>query len=107
MSHFPFGLGFAPELAREAFGGATFELAPGDVLFAGTDGVFEAPRGGDHRAGHFGTEPVQEALVTSAGAPLSEVRRRIVERLETYTRGHFDDDVAFLVLRARAPEEAS
>jgi len=107
MEHFPFGLGFAPDLARDAFGDAALELAPGDVLFAGTDGVFEAPRDGDHRAGHFGTQPVQEALAGSGGVPLSEVRRRIVERLETFTHGRFDDDVAFLMLRARTPGEAS
>jgi serine phosphatase RsbU (regulator of sigma subunit) len=107
MQHFPFGLGFAPDLARDAFGDAALELAPGDVLFAGTDGVFEAPRAGDHRAGHFGTEPVQEALAASGGVPLSEVRRRIVERLEGFTQGHYDDDVAFLMLRARPPGEAS
>ncbi len=103
MSHFPFGLGFAPDLRREAIGDVTVELAPGDVLFAGTDGVFEAPREGDHRAGHFGVAPVEEALAASDGLPLSEVRRRIVERLERYTAGRYDDDVAFLMVRASAP----
>jgi len=107
MSHFPFGLGFAPDLPRDAIGDATVELAPGDVLFAGTDGVFEAPRAGDHRAGHFGAEPVHEALAGSAGVPLSEVRRRIVERLEAFTQGRYDDDVAFLMVRARAPGEGA
>jgi serine phosphatase RsbU (regulator of sigma subunit) len=107
MSHFPFGLGFAADLNRESIGDATVELAPGDLLFAGTDGVFEAPRDGDHRSGHFGVEPVHETLAASDGVPLSEVRRRIVERLETFTHGQYDDDVAFLMLRARSPEEAS
>jgi serine phosphatase RsbU (regulator of sigma subunit) len=105
MSHFPFGLGFVPDLKRESIGDSTVELAPGDLLFAGTDGVFEAPRDGDHRSGHFGMEPVQEALVTSDGLPLSEVRRRIVERLESFTHGQYDDDVAFLMLRAGSPGE--
>jgi len=107
MAHFPFGLGFAPDLNRESIGDATVELAPGDVLFAGTDGVFEAPRDGDHRSGHFGVEPVHETLAASDGLPLSEVRRRIVERLESFTQGQYDDDVAFLMLRARSPGEAS
>jgi serine phosphatase RsbU (regulator of sigma subunit) len=103
MTHFPFGLGFAPDLRREAIGDVTVELLPGDVLFAGTDGVFEAPRDGDHRAGHFGAAPVEEALATSEGLPLSEVRRRIVAQLERYTAGRYDDDVAFLMVRASAP----
>jgi len=107
MSHFPFGLGFAPDLKRESIGDAMLELSPGDLLFVGTDGVFEAARDGDYRLGLFGAEPVQEALAQSRGLPLSEVRQRIVERLETFTGGRYGDDVAFLMLRARADREAS
>jgi serine phosphatase RsbU (regulator of sigma subunit) len=107
MSHFPFGLGFAPDLERESIGDATLELRPGDLLFVGTDGVFEAARGGEHRFGLFGVEPVQEALVESRGLPLSEVRQRLVDRLEAFTGGQYGDDVAFLMLRARDDGEAS
>jgi len=107
MSHFPFGLGFAPDLRRESIGDATFELHPGDLLFVGTDGVFEAARGGEYRFGLFGVEPVQEALAKSCGLPLSEVRQQLVDRLEAFTGGQYGDDVAFLMLRARNDGEAS
>ena len=107
MTHFPLGLGFAPDLERDAIGDATLELLPGDLLFVGTDGVFEAAREGEHRAGLFGVEPVQEALARSRALPLSEVRRRLVERLEAFTGGRYGDDVAFLMLRARRDGEAS
>jgi serine phosphatase RsbU (regulator of sigma subunit) len=107
MSHFPFGLGFAPDLERESIGDTTLELLPGDLLFVGTDGVFEAARGGDHRVGLFGVEPVQQALANSRGLPLSEVRQRLVDRLEAFTGGRYGDDVAFLMLRARNGGEAS
>jgi serine phosphatase RsbU (regulator of sigma subunit) len=107
MSHFPFGLGFSPDLERESIGDTTLELRPGDLLFVGTDGVFEAARDGDYRLGLFGAEPVQEALAQSCHLPLHEVRRRLVDRLEAFTGGHYGDDVAFLMLRARANGEAS
>ena len=107
MSHFPLGLGFAPDLAREAIGDVRLELRPGDLLFAGTDGVFEAPHGGEHRSGLFGVEPVQEALARSRGLPLAKVKEEIVERLDAFTGGRYVDDVAFLMLRARGEPEAS
>lgn len=100
MTHFPFGLGFAPDLELASIGEATFQLLPGDLLFIGTDGVFEAARGGEHLAGLFGAEPVRETLVASPGVSLPEVRRRIVDRLEAFTEGRYGDDVAFLLLRA-------
>ncbi len=100
MSHFPFGLGFTADLRRESIGGTEVDLGAGDLLFAGTDGVYEAARDGQYRLGLFGTEPVREVLATSPGSPLSEVKRRIVDRLDAFTGGRYEDDVAFLMLRA-------
>jgi serine phosphatase RsbU (regulator of sigma subunit) len=107
MSHFPLGLGFVPDLQYERIGDAAVELARGDLLFIGTDGVFEAARLGEPRSGLFGIEPVREALAESRGLPLSDVRKRLVEELDEFTGGRYDDDVAFLMLRARDEAEAS
>jgi serine phosphatase RsbU (regulator of sigma subunit) len=107
MAHFPLGLGFVPDLQLERIGDAAVELARGDLLFIGTDGVFEAARDGEHRSGLFGVEPVREALAKSRGLPLSEVRQRLVDELDDFTGGRYSDDVAFLMLRARDDLEAS
>ncbi len=101
MTHFPLGLGFVPDLQRERIGDAAVELAGGDLLFIGTDGVFEAARDGEPRSGLFGMEPVREALAGSRGLPLSDVRQRLVDELDEFTGGRYADDVAFLMLRAR------
>jgi serine phosphatase RsbU (regulator of sigma subunit) len=101
VAHFPFGVGFTPDLRLEQIGQATLELGPGDLLFAGTDGVFEAARLGDHRLGQFGAGRVVEVLSEAGERPLPDIRSRLLARLEEFTGGRYDDDVAFLMLRPR------
>jgi serine phosphatase RsbU (regulator of sigma subunit) len=100
VAHFPLGVGFTPELRLEQIGDATLELGPGDLVFVGTDGVFEAARLGDHRLGLFGADRVIELLSAAGDAPLPEIRRRLVERLDDFTGARYADDVAFFMLRA-------
>lgn len=103
VQHLPLGVGFTPDLPLERIGDATLELGPGDLVFVGTDGVFEAARRGRHELGMFGPEPVVELLSRCGDEPLAEIRRRLVERLDEFTDGRYADDVAFFMLRARAP----
>ncbi|ABS24240.1 PP2C family protein-serine/threonine phosphatase [Anaeromyxobacter sp. Fw109-5] len=103
VQHLPLGVGFTPDLPLERIGDATLELRPGDLVFVGTDGVFEAARHGRHELGLFGPEPVVELLSRCGDEPLGELRRRLVERLDEFTDGRYADDVAFFMLRARAP----
>ncbi len=106
VAHFPLGVGFTPELRLEQIGDTTLELSPGDLVFVGTDGVFEAARLGRHELGLFGADRVVEVLSASGDEPLAEIRRRLIERLDEFTGERYADDVAFFMLRAR-PEGAS
>jgi serine phosphatase RsbU (regulator of sigma subunit) len=101
VEHFPLGVGFTPDLALESIGDATLELGPGDLVFVATDGVFEAPRLGQHELGLFGAGRVGELLSACGDEPLAEIRRRLVEQLDDFTGRRYADDVAFFMLRAR------
>jgi serine phosphatase RsbU (regulator of sigma subunit) len=105
MAHFPMGLGFYDELAIDDVDEESFDLADGDLLFIGTDGVTEAAPGGDPRAGVLGERAVVELLTAHMHSPLEEIRAALIGRLDAHTRGVYHDDVAFLLVRAkRAPE---
>jgi sigma-B regulation protein RsbU (phosphoserine phosphatase) len=105
VAHLPLGVGYTPDLALEQIGDATLELGPGDLVFVGTDGVFEAPRLGRHELGLFGAERVVEVLSSSGHAPLQEIRGRLVAQLDAFTAQRYADDVAFFMLR-RPGEDA-
>ncbi len=100
VAHFPLGVGFTPDLRLEQIGEATLELGPGDLVFVGTDGVFEAARLGRHELGLFGADRVVAVLSASGDEPLAEIRRRLIERLDEFTGERYADDVAFFMLRA-------
>jgi serine phosphatase RsbU (regulator of sigma subunit) len=99
MTHFPLGLGFHERISDADIAQDAFELAPGDVLFLGTDGITEAAREGDHMRGIFGEAGVTDILVDHAHAPLATLSSRLAEKLDDFTRGVYHDDVAFLVAR--------
>ncbi len=100
LAHFPIGLGFVGDLGRDAFRESPVALAPGDLLFIGSDGITEAAANGDVSQGLFG-EPALVALLSEYVArPLADLRAALVERLDRHTRGVYHDDVSFVVLRA-------
>jgi sigma-B regulation protein RsbU (phosphoserine phosphatase) len=100
VAHLPLGLGFGAVDAAQ-IGEVSIPLGPGDLVFIGTDGLFEAPRSGDHHLGQFGADRVAALLCASHRLPLKEIKAQVLESLETFTGGTYDDDVAFLMLRAR------
>jgi serine phosphatase RsbU (regulator of sigma subunit) len=100
LAHFPFGLGFMGELDREAFGEETLALAPGDVLFIGSDGITEAARGGEVARGMFGEDALVTFIAENAARPVSEMRSTLLDRLEAFTGGVYHDDVSFVIVRA-------
>jgi serine phosphatase RsbU (regulator of sigma subunit) len=99
MAHFPWGIGFHGRITESDIDQDSFELAPGDVLFLGTDGITEAAREGDHLRGFFGEGRVTDLLVQHAHGPLAMLSSMLAEQLEAFTRGVYHDDVAFLVAR--------
>ena len=98
---FPLGLGFLPDLALDDVAEESFELAPGELLFVGTDGITEAAPGGDPRRGLFGEDALIALLSEHAQTPLRDLQRALVDRLDAFTGGVYQDDVAFLVVRAK------
>jgi serine phosphatase RsbU (regulator of sigma subunit) len=101
VDHFPLGVGFTADLPLERVGEATLDLLPGDLVFVGTDGVFEAARQGRHELGLYGARRVTELLSACGDASLPEIRRTLVETLDEFTQGKYADDVAFFMLRSR------
>ena len=106
MTHFPWGIGFHARITENEIEQDSFELAAGDVLFLGTDGITEAAREGDHLRGFFGEARVADILVQHAHGPLAMLSSMLAEQLEAFTRGVYHDDVAFLVARRVATTEA-
>src|SRR5512146_88586 len=105
LSHFPFGLGFSPNLEQAAFTEEIIRLDPGDVLFIGSDGITEAAREGDMAKGMFGEEGLVRFIAEHAGHSATEMRAALLRRLETFTGGSYSDDVSFVILRALGTSE--
>ncbi|HTJ21820.1 MAG TPA: SpoIIE family protein phosphatase [Gemmatimonadaceae bacterium] len=105
LSHFPFGLGFSPNLDMDAFSEETIRLGPGDVLFIGSDGITEAAREGDVTKGMFGEDGLVEFITDHAGHSATEMRAALLRRLEAFTGGAYSDDVSFVILRALGTSE--
>ncbi len=102
LSHFPFGLGFAGDLAPPAFGEDTLSLERGDLLFIGSDGVIEAAKGGNAAMGMFGEQALIEFIAAHADRPIGELRDALVRRLDAFTGGIYHDDVSFVIVRQQA-----
>jgi sigma-B regulation protein RsbU (phosphoserine phosphatase) len=75
---------------------------PGQVLFLGTDGVWEMP---DPKGGQLGKERLREVLRACATRPAGEIARAVRERLTAF-RGDAKsvDDVTFVVVKVLARE---
>jgi sigma-B regulation protein RsbU (phosphoserine phosphatase) len=80
-------------------------LRPGQLLFIGTDGVWEMP---DAKGEQFGKERLREVIRQCAGYSADEIVRAVRERLTAY-RGDVKsvDDVTFVVVKVLAAEPAS
>jgi len=80
-----------------AYGEATIQLAPGDLLVAYTDGIVEP----ENTYGEmFGEERLQEMLVKYAQADSTEVMARVMEAVVQWTgSSELQDDMTMLVAR--------
>jgi serine phosphatase RsbU (regulator of sigma subunit) len=74
-------------------------LKPGQVVFLGTDGVWEMPNAGGEQ---FGKERLREVLRAAAGGTAADVVAAVLDRLAAF-RGDARavDDVTFVVLKAQ------
>ena len=78
-------------------------LAPGDTLVLYTDGLTEAT---DRAGSEFGEPRVLNVLREHPGAAASVLQERLIQEVELFSRGRFQDDVTVVVLRLTGPEES-
>jgi phosphoserine phosphatase RsbU/P len=78
-------------------------LQPGQVLFIGTDGVWELP---DTKGEQFGKDRLREVIRESAARTADEIAAAVRERLTAF-RGDTKsvDDVTFVVVKVLSPTE--
>lgn len=77
----------------------TLELAPGELLFAFTDGLVEARRGRDM----FGTDRVADLLRRHGQLPVDDLADVIVQAVRDFHGDRLVDDLALLIVRSSAP----
>jgi serine phosphatase RsbU (regulator of sigma subunit) len=75
---------------------ASFELAPGELLVAITDGVTDTRGEGDQR---FGMERLKEILQASMNDSPTVIRGRLLDALERFQVGPQADDTAIVIMR--------
>ncbi len=82
-------------LKSEQYQASRFDLEPGAVLVAYTDGVIEARR--DHEC--YGEERLVATVAERLGEPARTIAEHVVDDAHRFAGGKFGDDVAILVLR--------
>jgi sigma-B regulation protein RsbU (phosphoserine phosphatase) len=79
--------------------GPVLDLAPGDLIVLGTDGIVEAM---DQRGSQFGVERLQQIIARLATVPLPELVRSIGREVELHFVGESPpDDLTVLALRRK------
>ncbi|MFT5171635.1 MAG: serine phosphatase RsbU (regulator of sigma subunit), partial [Candidatus Marinamargulisbacteria bacterium] len=101
VEQIPLGIGLT-EMPREMFSDVHFSLAEKDVLFLGTDGITEAPLNGDIRQGIFEEERLIEFLEKNSDKPIDDMKKGLLQSLQTFTNGVFPDDLTFIIARANS-----
>jgi sigma-B regulation protein RsbU (phosphoserine phosphatase) len=92
---FPLNIPLAIELDTH-FAQLVIPMAPGDRLFAYTDGIIDAPSTGGEP---FGLARLKDALDANEGASLSDLKSAIIKTLNQYTEKELThDDTTMIVL---------
>lgn len=100
IDQFPFGIGMIEEMSLAEFGEGTLSLAPGDILFIGTDGITEAAKNGKYSNGTFGEAGLADCLISHRTQPLTEFSDALITQLKQYTNNTFHDDITFIAARS-------
>lgn len=90
-------LGLFPEAVFQA---GEVSLRPGDSILVYSDGITEA---GARAGSEFGEERLKMVVTASREEPLPEMRKRILDAVESWSGPEPEDDVTFLLVRATAP----
>src|SRR5882672_1494859 len=102
VSEGSFPVGLIPEANYRA---ETEHLRPGDTLILFTDGVTEAMDPDDEL---FGVTRLRKVLSGQHDVPLKELQNKVLESVETFTRGaNQSDDITVLLVRYRAAAQSA
>jgi sigma-B regulation protein RsbU (phosphoserine phosphatase) len=97
---FPVGL-----VANANYATVRETLEPGDTLVLFSDGVTEAADPEDQM---FGIPRLTEAVAGHHDAPLDQLQKRVVDSIESFSRGASQaDDITLLLIRYRAASQAA
>jgi sigma-B regulation protein RsbU (phosphoserine phosphatase) len=79
-------------------------LVPGDHLLLYTDGLTEAR----NRSGQeFGERRVIDVIARNGGAPASGLQRQLIEEVQRFNYGRFQDDLTLIVLSVNSGRRAA
>lgn len=97
---FPVGL-----VAHASYATVRETLEPGDTLILFSDGVTEAADPEDEM---FGIPRLTEAVAGHHDAPLDQLQKRVVDSIESFSRGASQaDDITLLLIRYRAASQSA
>jgi len=82
-------------LESQTYTSSDLELAPGDLVFAHTDGLIEARRAGEM----YGAERLARFVAGAAGTPPKELVRAVHDEVTGWADGISDDAVALALRR--------
>ena len=78
------------------YGQLTISMVPGDRLFVYTDGIIDAP---NPEGESFGLDRLKDVLDANVGAPLSELKKAVLETLHQYTKQERTyDDITLIAM---------
>ncbi len=93
--------GLLGAIPRFTYSISTTNLEVGDICVIYTDGIIEARRGAEF----FGEERLMKAVRELAGGGPEELPKRLVARVEKFTKGVLTDDIVVLAFRlTRVPK---
>lgn len=97
LDHFPMGLGFTDQFSEDMFGQSNIDLNENDVLLLCTDGITEAQA--SRQTPMYSEEKLVSLFQNNATKPLEEIRTTIIDDLEKFTKGNYDDDITFILVK--------
>ncbi len=100
VDQFPIGVGIIDDDHVFAGENQTITLAPGDILYIGTDGISEAACSGDYAAGVFGPDRIETIIKTHIDHGPDTIASQLVTAVDQFTGETQHDDMTFIILKA-------
>ncbi|MDA1353780.1 MAG: SpoIIE family protein phosphatase [bacterium] len=103
LDHFPMGLGFTDQFSEDMFEQTTIDLKKNDVLLLCTDGITEAQA--SKITPMYSENRLIELFQKHAVKPIEEIKTLLIEDLDRFTKGNYDDDITFILVKYASTTE--